>query len=154
MCGTITVPEELSPRYGWKGEGQRMAEIRDVGPVRGLRREMTREDFERLCRLQCGIPQLLGWCGVEREKLERWCRRTYHRPLEEVMEMVRQDGLIEIREAAFDLMKKNASLVNQQLNRFLPQLEEPEEADREAALRAFAGLIGCTEEETVAEVFE
>ena len=144
-----TVPP-VRVRYGGKGEGQRMAEIRDVGPRKGL----PREDFERLCRLQCGVPQLLGWCGVERGKLERWCRRTYHRPLEEVLEMVRQDGLIEIREAAFDLMKKNASLVNQQLNRFLPKLEEPEEADREAALRAFAGLIGGTEEETVAEVFE
>ncbi len=131
-----------------------MAGITEAGPLRGLRREMPREDFERLCRLQCGIPQILGYCGVDREKLERWCRRTYHRPAEDMLEMIRQDGLIEIREAAFDLMKKNASLVNQQLNRFSLQQANAEDEERENALRAFAGMLGGADEETVAGVFE
>ncbi len=128
------------------------AKIRDIAPLRGLRREMSREDFERLCALQCRIPQLLGWCGVKQEKLERWVRRIYGLTLEEAVEMVRQDGLVEIREAAFELMKKNASLVNQQQNRFLPVLEDAEE-NHEAAVQAFAAMLGGTDEERVEEVF-
>ena len=33
--------------------------------------------------------------------------------------MIRQDGIIEIRKAAFELQKKNATLTTHQINRFI-----------------------------------
>ena len=58
--------------------------------------------------------------GRMRGKLRRWCRRTYGRPLETMMDMIRMDGLIAIRRASFDQLKKSATIISQQYNRFLP----------------------------------
>ena len=90
-----------------------------ISTLKGLRREMTREMFEELAALQCEIPEILGYVGTTEEKLARWCRRNYRLPLEDVLFMLRQDGLIEIRRASFDQLKKSATLIQQQFNRFL-----------------------------------
>jgi hypothetical protein len=91
----------------------------DTGTLKGLRREMTREMFEELAALQCEVPEILGYVGTTEEKLSRWCRKNYRLPLQETLFMLRQDGLIEIRRAGFDQLKKSATLIQQQFNRFL-----------------------------------
>ena len=88
-------------------------------PLRGLRREMDKQLFEELAALQCEIPEILGYVGTTEEKLSKWCRRNYRMPLEETMFMLRQDGLIEIRRASFDQLRKSATLIQQQITRFL-----------------------------------
>ena len=55
----------------------------------GLRRELTRELFEELTALQCAPEEILGYVGTDERKLRRWCRRTYGRPLETMMDMIR-----------------------------------------------------------------
>ena len=87
--------------------------------LKGLRRELTREMFEELAALQCEIPEILGYVGVTEQQLERWCRKNYRLPLAEALFMLRQDGLVEIRRASFDQLKKSATLIQQQYNRFL-----------------------------------
>jgi len=88
--------------------------------LKGLRRELTRGMFEELAALQCEVPEILGYVGTTEEKLTRWCRKNYRLPLAETLFMLRQDGLIEIRRAGFDQLKKSATLIQQQFNRFLP----------------------------------
>lgn len=88
-------------------------------PLKGLRRDLTREMFEQLCALQCRQEEILGYAGARPDELEEWCLETYERPLEEIMSMIRQDGIIEIRKAAFELQKKNATLTTHQINRFI-----------------------------------
>ena len=58
----------------------------------GLRRELTRELFEELAALQCAEEEILGCIGTTEPKLEAWCRKTYRRPLREMLPMIRQDG--------------------------------------------------------------
>ena len=141
----------MLPAAGRGKEEPPIAKISETPPLRGIRRDMTREDFERLCRLQCRVPQFLGFAGVSRDKLERWCRRAYHLDLEETVEMIRQDGLIEIREAAFQLMKKSATMANQQFNRFLPGAEPDDNAQRDEAIRAFTAMLRGPEEDAEKE---
>ena len=93
--------------------------MKDAPPLRGLRRELTREMFEDLAALQCEIPEILGYVGTSEEKLAKWCRRIYRMALPDALFMLRQDGLIEIRRAGFDQLKKSATLIQQQFNRFL-----------------------------------
>ena len=93
--------------------------MNDFPPLKGLRRELTRQTFEELAALQCEIPEILGYIGTTEEKLARWCRRNYRLPLAETLFMLRQDGLIEIRRAGFDQLKKSATLIQHQINRFL-----------------------------------
>ena len=58
----------------------------------GLRRELTKDLFEALAALQCTTEEILGYIGTTEKKLESWCRKTYRRPLEVMIPMIRKDG--------------------------------------------------------------
>ena len=110
--------------------------------LRGLRREMTKETFEELAALQCAVEEILGYVGTTERKLDSWCRKTYRRPLAEMLAMIRMDGLIAIRRASFDQLKKSATVISQQYNRFLPNSGADPRAGAEAAIRALTAAAG------------
>ena len=119
--------------------------------LRGYRRELTKELFEDLGALQCEPGEILGYIGTTQAKLEAWCRKAYRRPLPEILEAVRQDGLIQIRRASFDQLKKSATIISQQYNRFLPAVR-PDESAARAAIEALTAAVSLPEEE-IREVF-
>ena len=119
----------------------------DPVTLRGLRRELTRELFEELAALQCAEEEILGYIGTTEKKLERWCRKTYRRPLGEMLPMIRQDGLIAIRRASFDQLKKSATIIAQQYNRFLPDAGTDPREHAEAAIRALTAAAVPAREE-------
>ena len=121
--------------------------------LRGLRRDLTREIFEDLAALQCEPSEILGYIGTTAEKLGKWCRRIYRRPLEEMIPMIRQDGLIAIRRASFEQLKKSATIISQQYNRFLPPAGTEDRSGADEAIRAFSGMMAIPEE-SVRELFE
>ena len=115
--------------------------------LRGLRRELTRELFEELTALQCAPEEILGYIGTDGKKLERWCRKNYGRPLETMMDMIRMDGLIAIRRASFDQLKKSATIISQQYNRFLPNAAAEARMGAETALRSLTAAVMPADEE-------
>ena len=125
--------------------------MKEPAVLHGYRRDLTREVFEDLAALQCEIPEILGYVGTTQPKLERWCKSTYRRPLPEILHAVRQDGLIAIRRASFDQLKKSATIISQQYTRFLPPPPADDTASR-AAIEALAAAVSLPEEE-VREVF-
>ena len=125
--------------------------MRELPVLHGYRRDLTKESFEELAAVQCTPAEILGYTGTDQRKLEAWCRKVYRRPFEEVLEAVRQDGLIQIRRASFDQLKKSATIIAQQYNRFLPPLRPDEAAAREAIERLTAAVR--IPEEELQEVF-
>ena len=121
----------------------------NVEPValRGLRRELTRDLFEVLGAIQCKTEEILGYIGTTEKKLEAWCRKIYRHSLNETLEMIRQDGLIAIRRASFDQLKKSATLISQQYNRFLPNAGMDPQKNAEAAIRALTTAAAPRREE-------
>ena len=115
--------------------------------LRGLRREMTREMFEELAALQCATEEILGYVGTDGKKLERWCRKNYGQPLDRMMDMIRMDGLVAIRRASFDQLKKSATIISQQYNRFLPDAGTDPREHAEAAIRALTAAAAPAREE-------
>ena len=115
--------------------------------LRGLRRELTRELFEELGALQCATEEILGYIGTTEKKLERWCRKNYRRSLNETLAMVRQDGLIAIRRASFEQLKKSATLISQQYNRFLPNAGADPQKNADDAIRALTAAAALPREE-------
>ena len=115
--------------------------------LRGLRREMTKETFEELAALQCAVEEILGYVGTTEKKLEAWCRKNYRRPLREMLSMIRQDGLIAIRRASFDQLKKSATIISQQYNRFLPDAGKDPRENSEAAIRVLNAAMAPSAEE-------
>ena len=119
----------------------------------GGRRDLTKELFEELGALQCEPEEILGYVGTTAEKLDRWCRRVYRRPLAEILPMIRQDGLIEIRRASFDALRRSAPLIQQQYNRFLSGPAPDREKAAEQTARQVFHLL-TPDRETVEELFE
>ena len=115
--------------------------------LHGLRRELTQELFEELAALQCAPEEILGYIGTTEKKLEAWCRRTYRKPMNEMLRMIRQDGLIAIRRASFDQLKKSATIISQQYNRFLPNAGADPRASADAAIRALTAAAAPSGEE-------
>ena len=115
--------------------------------LRGLRREMTKETFEELAALQCAVEEILGYVGTTERKLEAWCWKNYRRPLKEMLSMIRQDGLIAIRRASFEQLKKSATIITQQYNRFLPDAGRDPRESAEAAIRALNAAMAPEPEE-------
>ena len=115
--------------------------------LRGLRRELTRDLFEELGAIQCKTEEILGYIGTTERKLEAWCRKVYRHSLNETLEMIRQDGLIAIRRASFDQLKKSATLISQQYNRFLPNTGMDPQKNAEAAIRALTTAAAPQREE-------
>ena len=120
--------------------------------LRGYRRELTKELFEDLAALQCEIPEILGYVGTTEDRLARWCRKTYRLPLAETLFMLRQDGLIEIRRAGFDQLKKSATLIQQQYNRFLSARTDGQTEEAKKLAREIFSLEDPAEEQ-VRELF-
>ena len=119
--------------------------------LHGYRRELTKEVFEELAALQCEPKEILGYVGTTLTKLKSWVWRVYHRHLDEILEAIRQDGLIQIRRASFDQLKKSATIITQQYNRFLPPVKQ-DDTEAKAAIAALTSAVSLPEEE-IREVF-
>ena len=126
----------------------------DTSVLHGLRRDLTREMFEDLAALQCTPEEILGYVGTDLKRLESWCRRIYgrNRSLGEMLGMIRQDGLIAIRRASFEQLRKSATLVAQQYTRFLPDAGREKPSDE--AVQSFASLLTPVSSQQVEELFE
>lgn len=123
--------------------------VKDIGPLAGGRREMSAEEFEELCALQCTAKEIAAWAGVNEKTLSGWCRRRYGLDLTETLATVSQDGVIAIRRAVFDLLKKNATLVNKQMERYIgmpgPTPEEQARAAAEGGMYAVRQLVSIVD---------
>ena len=121
--------------------------MREIPVLHGYRRDLTKEAFEELAALQCAVEEILGYVGTTERKLEAWCRKNYRRPLQEMLSMIRQDGLIAIRRASFDQLKKSATIISQQYNRFLPDAGRDPREGAEAAIRVLSAAMAPSRED-------
>ena len=39
------------------------------------KKEIDRQEFEKLCGLQCTLEEIAGWFGVSEDTIERWVKR-------------------------------------------------------------------------------
>lgn len=74
------------------------------------RKQIEKDQFEKLCALQCTLVEIAGWYGCSEDTIERWCKRTYHLTFAETYKKFSQDGKISLRRAQFKLAERSASM--------------------------------------------
>ena len=121
------------------------------GLLRGKRRILDRRKFEKLCMIQCEVADILGYAGTTQEKLESWCNRVYHRPLSQMMEWIRADGRVELREAIFREVG-SPSILNNIFNRYLPELSS-QDAEENQGLQQLVDAIMGVQPDVIRGVF-
>ena len=72
--------------------------------------EIDKNEFEKLCGLQCTQEEICSFFGTTPKTLQRWCRRTYGAGFSQVFAEKRRNGKIALRRAQFRLAQKNAAM--------------------------------------------
>lgn len=87
---------------------------------------IQKENFERLCELQCTLMEIAAFFNCSHDTIERWCKKTYKKNFEDVFKMKRGKGLISLRRNQFALSKKNASMAIWLGKQYLDQKDQVE----------------------------
>lgn len=100
------------------------------------RKEIDKEQFEKLCGLQCTEEEILGWFDITDKTLCTWCKREYGAGFSEVYKKKREKGKISLRRAQFKLAEKSAAMAIWLGKQYLDQKDVVEVADPDAFNRA------------------
>lgn len=106
-------------------------------------KEINKDQFEKLCGLQCTKEEICGWFEITDKTLESWCKRTYKAGFSEVFGQKRGQGKISLRRAQWRLAEKSAAMAIWLGKNYLGQKEVPDDnVDTEDAAKFFeaAGL--------------
>ena len=72
--------------------------------------EIDKEQFEKLCALQCTLTEIAGFFGCSEDTIERWCKREYKNTFAEVFKSKREAGKISLRRTQWKLAEKSAAM--------------------------------------------
>lgn len=87
------------------------------------RKEIDRDEFEKLCALQCTKAEVAGFFNVSEDTIERWCKRTYKESFAVVFANKRSGGKISLRRSQFRLAEKDSRMAIWLGKQYLEQCE-------------------------------
>ena len=86
---------------------------------------IDKDQFEKLCGLQCTEAEILAWFGVTDKTLTRWCKETYKKSFSEIFKEKRETGKISLRRHQWRLAEKNAAMAIFLGKNYLGQRDDP-----------------------------
>lgn len=99
------------------------------------RKEISKENFEKLCGLMCTLEEIAGFFDCSEDTIERWCKRTYKNTFAETFKNYSGRGKISLRRNQFELSKKSAAMAIFLGKQYLGQKDSVELEDKEALAR-------------------
>lgn len=72
--------------------------------------EIDREQFEKLCTIQCTLAEIASWFKCSEDTIERWCRREYKMSFADTYKNYSGYGKISLRRAQFKMAEHNCSM--------------------------------------------
>ena len=72
--------------------------------------EINREQFEKLCGLQCTLEEVANFFNCSSDTIERWCKREFKTGFKQVFEDKRSLGFISLRRSQWRLAETNAAM--------------------------------------------
>lgn len=74
------------------------------------RKEINKEEFEKLCGIMCTKEEIAGWFKVSEDTIERFCKREYNDNFAEVYKKHSSMGRISLRRTQFKLAEKSPAM--------------------------------------------
>lgn len=106
------------------------------------RKEIKRENFEKLCSMMCTQEEICGFFGVTDKTLNRWCKENYNATFSEAFKVYSADGKISLRRHQFKLAEKSAAMAIFLGKQYLGQRDNIEIEDSRALDRLDEILAG------------
>ena len=88
--------------------------------------EIDREQFEKLCGMQCTLIEIAGYFRCSEDTIEKWCKREYHMGFTDVFRQKRSTGQISLRRAQFRMAETNATMAIWLGKQYLGQTDKQE----------------------------
>lgn len=71
---------------------------------------IDKEQFEKLCAIQCTEQEIAGFFGCHIDTVNNWCKRTYKKTFSDIYEQKSVPGKISLRRTQFRLAERNATM--------------------------------------------
>ena len=75
------------------------------------RKYINKDEFEKLCGLQCTKQEICGWFDVTDKTLDAWVKRTYRSSFSEAFGQKRSTGRISLRKSQFRTARSNPFMI-------------------------------------------
>jgi hypothetical protein len=115
------------------------------------KKEIDKEQFEKLCGMQCTKEEICAWFDITDKTLDRWVSEQYKAGFSEIFAKKREKGKISLRRAQFRLAEKSATMAIFLGKNYLGQKDSIEYEDKEALNRLDAildGIVDKAQQET------
>lgn len=67
------------------------------------KKQIDKEQFEKLCSLQCTLEEFCCYFDCNMDTLENWCKKTYLKNFSEVFKVKRGGGKVSLRRKQFEV---------------------------------------------------
>ena len=88
--------------------------------------EIDKEQFEKLCSIQCTVEEIAGFFDCSRATIERWCKREYKEDFDTTFGKKRGIGKISLRRSQFRMAETNPTMAIWLGKQYLGQTERQE----------------------------
>lgn len=90
--------------------------------------EIEKEQFDKLCFLQCTLSEIAAFFNCSEDTIERWCKREYKEGFADVYSKKRGLGKISLRRSQFRMAETNPTMAIWLGKQYLGQTERQEVA--------------------------
>lgn len=88
--------------------------------------EIDKEQFERLCGLQCTLVEVACFFNCSEDTIEKWCKREYKMGFTDIFRIKRSTGKISLRRSQFRLAETNPTMAIWLGKQYLGQTDKQE----------------------------
>lgn len=67
-----------------------------------MTKEIDKEQFERLCKIQCTKLEICEVLDIDDKTLDKWCRLTYSKGFSDIFRLKRQAGFASLRRMQYE----------------------------------------------------
>ncbi len=86
--------------------------------------DVDKEQFEKLCSIQCTKSEIAGYFNCSEDTIDRWCYREYKASFAVVFQQKRGIGKISLRRAQFRMAEVNPTMAIWLGKQYLGQVEK------------------------------
>jgi len=72
--------------------------------------EIDKEQFQKLCAIQCTLGEIASWFKCNERTIERWCERELKMSFVDAFKTWSADGKISLRRTQFKMAEHNVSM--------------------------------------------
>ena len=105
--------------------------------------EIDKEQFEKLCAIQCTLDEIASWFRCSVDTIDRWCQRTYGVTFAGANKMLSQLGITSLRRAQFKMAQTNASMAIWLGKQYLGQRDQEQERRAEDRINLNIQIQDC-----------